>query len=210
MMTGLHQAWIWLSRIGHCRGFGIQSPTDYRFVRYVVNEHWPYYAYAQLGKDEDRLRRKLGRLCFRLANHLQPKAVADLTELYAEYLAAGCKRADVTHALTDDTTFVIAPPADSMGALLASMGYSVECPEILNVEKPEVIADVHARYVAAGAQVSIGYSRAKTLRNGVQTALFNRAKSSSLQIGLICVNETGFLPVFIFFNFDGNQFGGKK
>ena len=62
----------------------------------------------------------------------------------------------------------------------------------------------------SGAQVSIGYSRAKTLRNGVQTALFNRAKSSSLQIGLICVNETGFLPVFIFFNFDGNQFGGKK
>ena len=67
-----------------------------------------------------------------------------------------------------------------------------------------------AEDVAAGAQVSIGYSRAKTLRNGVQTALFNRAKSSSLQIGLICVNETGFLPVFIFFNFDGNQFGGKK
>ena len=67
-----------------------------------------------------------------------------------------------------------------------------------------------AEDVASGAQVSIGYSRAKSLRNGVQTALFNRAKSSSLQIGLICVNETGFLPVFIFFNFDGNQFGGKK
>jgi hypothetical protein len=122
MMTGLHQAWIWLSRIGHCRGFGIQSPTDYRFVRYVVNEHWPYYAYAHLGKDDDRLRRKLGRLCFRLANHLQPKAVADLTELYAEYLMAGCKKAYVTHALTDDATFVIAPPTESMGALLARCG----------------------------------------------------------------------------------------
>ena len=64
--------------------------------------------------------------------------------------------------------------------------------------------------VEAGAQVSFGYSRVKTLRNGVQTALFNRAHSSALQIGLICVNETGFLPVFIFFNFDGKQFGGKK
>ncbi len=62
----------------------------------------------------------------------------------------------------------------------------------------------------SGAQVSFGYSRVKTLRNGVQTALFNRAHSSALQIGLICVNETGFLPVFVFFNFDKAQFGGKK
>ncbi len=67
-----------------------------------------------------------------------------------------------------------------------------------------------AEDVAAGAQVSFGYSRVKTLRNGVQTALFNRAHSSALQIGLICVNETGFLPVFVFFNFDKTQFGGKK
>ncbi len=67
-----------------------------------------------------------------------------------------------------------------------------------------------AEDVAAGAQVAIGYSRVNTLRNGVQTSLFNRAKSSALQIGLICVNETGFLPVFVFFNFDKAQFGGKK
>ena len=67
-----------------------------------------------------------------------------------------------------------------------------------------------AEDVASGAQVSFGYSRAVTFRNGVQLSFFNRAKSSSLQLGLICVNETGFLPVFIFFNFDGKQFGGKK
>ena len=67
-----------------------------------------------------------------------------------------------------------------------------------------------AEDVASGAQVSFGYSRAVTFRNGAQVSFFNRAKSSSLQLGLICVNETGFLPVFIFFNFDGKQFGGKK
>ena len=59
----------------------------------------------------------------------------------------------------------------SMGALLASMGYSVECPEILNVEHPKVIADVHARYAAAGAQVtianSLGASRLKLRRLGL-------------------------------------------
>ena len=52
---------VWLSRIHHCRGFGIQSPTDYAFVRYVVNEHWPYYAYDQLTADS-WLNKKLGRL----------------------------------------------------------------------------------------------------------------------------------------------------
>ena len=80
-----------------------------------------------------------------------------------------------------------------------------------NVSGAQVaICSNKAEDIAAGAQVAIGYSRVNTLRNGVQTALFNRAKSSALQIGLICVNETGFLPVFVFFNFDKAQFGGKK
>ena len=91
-MNRLQQAWVWLRRIGHCRGFGIQSPTDYRFVRYVVNEGWPYYAYAEVGKDDDRDRRKLGQLCFRLANFVQPQAVNDLLGL-ADYLSAGCRKA---------------------------------------------------------------------------------------------------------------------
>ena len=80
-----------------------------------------------------------------------------------------------------------------------------------NVSGAQVaICSNKAEDIAAGAQVAIGYSRVNTLRNGVQTALFNRAKSSALQIGLICVNETGFLPVFVFVNFDKAQFGGKK
>ena len=58
---------VWLSRIHRVWGFGIQSPTDYAFVRYVVNEHWPYYAYEEL-TDKDWLTEKLGRLYFRLAN----------------------------------------------------------------------------------------------------------------------------------------------
>ena len=95
-MNRLHQAWVWLRRIGHCRGFGIQSPTDYRFVRYVVNEHWPYYAYRQTGLNDSPLRRKLGRLYFRLANHLQPGTVVDLLG-YDEYLRAGCRKAVVRH-----------------------------------------------------------------------------------------------------------------
>jgi len=80
---------IWLSRIHCCRGFGIQSPTDYAFVRYVVNEHWPYYAYDEL-TDADWLVEKLGRLYFRLANWRQPQHL--LKDDYQRYWQAGCRK----------------------------------------------------------------------------------------------------------------------
>lgn len=93
-MNRLRQAFVWLRRIGHCRGFGIQSPTDYRFVRYVISEHWPYYAYEELGPDDCWLRRKLGLLYFRLANELQPHTVIDKLG-FREYLQAGCRKAQI-------------------------------------------------------------------------------------------------------------------
>lgn len=93
-MNRLQQTFVWLRRIGHCRGFGIQSPTDYRFVRYVVNEHWPYYAYEELGLDDCWLRRKLGLLYFRLANELQPHTIIDPMG-FREYLQAGCRKAQI-------------------------------------------------------------------------------------------------------------------
>jgi len=81
---------VWLSRIHCCRGFGIQSPTDYAFVRYVVNEHWPYYAYNEL-HEGDWLRKKLGRLYLRLANWRQPTVI--LSDDYQQWWLAGCKKA---------------------------------------------------------------------------------------------------------------------
>lgn len=65
---------VWLSRINHCRGFGVQSPSAYAFIRYVVNEHYPYYAYEDLRKqhaDVSDVRLKLCRLYLRLANYAQ-------------------------------------------------------------------------------------------------------------------------------------------
>ena len=67
-----------------------------------------------------------------------------------------------------------------------------------------------ANEVRSGAQFAFGYSRAKVLRNGVQLGFWNNAKSAALQFGLICHNETGFLPWFVFFNFDCQQFGAEK
>ena len=34
VMNLLTRLFVWLSRLHHCRGFGIQSPTDYWLVRY--------------------------------------------------------------------------------------------------------------------------------------------------------------------------------
>ena len=61
-----------------------------------------------------------------------------------------------------------------------------------------------------GAQVAIGYSQVDTLRNGVQSAFIAKARKAALQFGLICFNEGGFLPVFVFFNFDKSMFGAEK
>ena len=80
---------VWLRRCGHSCGFGIQSPIDYGFVRYVINEHWCYYAYSRVGKGDDWQRRKLGRLYFRIANWRQPHVVESSD--YHDYLKAACK-----------------------------------------------------------------------------------------------------------------------
>ena len=92
-MQRLRHVFVWLSRIGYSRGFGIQSPTDYAFVRYVVNEHWPYYQYDSLGKGDDWLTRKLGLLYFRIANWQQPRFIQ--SNDYLPYLQAGCRTAVV-------------------------------------------------------------------------------------------------------------------
>ena len=67
-----------------------------------------------------------------------------------------------------------------------------------------------AENVNGGVQDSLCYSRVKTLRNGVQLGLVTHAESASLQFGLICINKTGFLPVFPFFNIDTKMFGRER
>lgn len=120
-MNRLKQACTWLKRIAHTRGFGIQSPTDYAFVCGVVNESWPYYAYASFAQTDGKRRQKLGKLYFRLANYMQPEVIVDMAG-YADYLSAGCRRARITNSIEGDThgvpMLVIASPHDISPALL--------------------------------------------------------------------------------------------
>ena len=67
-----------------------------------------------------------------------------------------------------------------------------------------------AKNFRAGLQWAFAYSQAETLRNGVQMAYVNKAKGASLQFGLICINDEGFLPFFVFFNFSLKYFGSER
>lgn len=100
-MYSLMRAFVWLIRWRHCCGFGVQSPWAYRFVRYVVNEHYPYYSYDALEsrwREASSLERKLGRLYFRLANYLQPSLAADYSQngvMFADYVRSGCRSTEL-------------------------------------------------------------------------------------------------------------------
>ena len=88
------------------------------------------------------------------------------------------------------------------------LGIACECKEITGAQVSVLWDRVQA--VRNGAQVSIfGVNFAKKVQNGVQASWwFNGAEHAALQLGLICHNEGGFLPWFVFFNFDKSMFGG--
>ena len=98
-MGWLTRCGIWISRIGHARGFGIHSPNDFSFVRDVIGEKLPYYAYSSIAekcRGESRLTKKLCRLFFRVSNFIQPACVVDLapqTGLWSASMRMGCRKA---------------------------------------------------------------------------------------------------------------------
>lgn len=97
-----------LMRLSHIHGFGVQSPSAYRRIRYVFCQPLPYYSYTdikQMMRSETILRHKLGKLYFRMANESQADAWniwgMEGAELMARCVRLGCKRS-VIH--TDDIT----------------------------------------------------------------------------------------------------------
>lgn len=100
---------VWLRRVRYSRGFGVQSPWAYRFIRYVVNEHYPYYKYEQLAEQVygiDKITRKLCKFYFRLANYQQTHTFVDCyptSSCYKIYVDAGCQKANY-HRITEATS----------------------------------------------------------------------------------------------------------
>lgn len=90
---------IFIRRFPNSRGFGIQSPSAYRFDREVINAHRLYDAYTDLKHafpQQDRLTLKLARLYFRIAHATQARQWALCThrnDVYRAYIEAGCHAA---------------------------------------------------------------------------------------------------------------------
>ncbi len=108
MFYRIKRALVWIRRMRYSRGFGVQSPWAYRFIRYVVNEHYPYYEYTHLNKEVygiNKFARKLCRLYFRIANYCQPRLVVDYgssTTAYRTYCRAGCHSCHVVQLSADE------------------------------------------------------------------------------------------------------------
>lgn len=112
----------------------MQSPWAYSFVRYVINEHCPYYGYDRLRKefpDATACMRKTGFFYLRLANFSQPLRVVSLhsrgdacEKFRRECFLAGCKRTE--YELADEREKVAASVArrSEDGAITVCCGAS--------------------------------------------------------------------------------------
>lgn len=90
------------------RGFGVQSPTDYSFVRDVIKERLPYYAYEDMRTLYPSIPRKKEMLCqllFRIANYAQAETIVCTLddEMIRSYLHAGCNKSKITAEATPDS-----------------------------------------------------------------------------------------------------------
>lgn len=81
-MRLVRNPWIWLLRFRKRRGYGVHSPFAYSFVRGVVLEQTPYYAYQRLSELHPWWVRwgsfyplSCRRLLFRLANFAHPGTI---------------------------------------------------------------------------------------------------------------------------------------
>ena len=92
---------VFLKRIRHCAGFGVQSPTDYAFVREVIYERWPYALYAELEAhyaDTDKFLLKLSQLLLRVSNYAQASQIGiigPLPPVMEAHLKAGCRKSEI-------------------------------------------------------------------------------------------------------------------
>ncbi len=93
--------WSRIRRWPRTLGFGVQSPWAYNYIRYVIAEHDPYYAYETLQQKygsalpDDR---QLAQLYFRIANHSQARRWGFALDHYGmktDYVKCGCNCTDV-------------------------------------------------------------------------------------------------------------------
>ncbi|WP_311560677.1 hypothetical protein [Prevotella bivia] len=98
MFYTLKRSCVWVRRMRYSKGFGVQSPWAYKFVREVVNNHTRYEIYNTLKHHVfglDKRKRKLCRLYYRMAKFVNPNYVIDFHPegtAYKAYFLAGCNK----------------------------------------------------------------------------------------------------------------------
>ena len=150
MMNYMRRIAVWLRRMPNSRGFGVQSPSAYRFIRYVISEHYPYYAYAELRHAYPSvgwLRRKRMELYFRMANFMQADVMLDCgddSDLLRAYVERGCRRTSVVEASCCQTVEQGREPA-----LPAMVGWARICPAYADSEQllDSLMSHAHPRMV---------------------------------------------------------------
>jgi hypothetical protein len=105
-MDSLKHLKVWIKRIRHRKGYGVQSPFAFDFITGVIYEKGTYYDYPNLAvlykqmKKEKKVMfsKRVDQLLFRIANFHQPDIIVDFggpsKDAYL-YLSAGCKHAKV-------------------------------------------------------------------------------------------------------------------
>lgn len=95
---------VWLQRMKHIQGFGIQSPSAFSFDRKVINDHTPYPIYAELkrlGNTLTAVERKKARLLYRINRFAEADRFCFYpTKLlaYESYIKAACEKTLVEEA----------------------------------------------------------------------------------------------------------------
>lgn len=167
-MNIIKRYFVWLCRMSHSRGFGVQSPSAYRFIRYVLCEHYPYYAYDELRLKHvslSWLERKRMELYFRMANFRQADVWIDNgkdSELLEEYARQGCRKTRVARGIGNSQGVVqIARvcPVDGCEGLLEELLNHTDRNSIIAVED---ISESHVaqrlwRRLVNSSQVSVSY-----------------------------------------------------
>ena len=106
---------VWLRRFRHRKGYGVHSPFAYSFIRGVLLEPWPYYAYAELDRLHPWWQRhvltypvRCRRMLFRLANAVHPGAMAIVGERPVEqaYMSAAVPSAAWAEAAAADLVLI--------------------------------------------------------------------------------------------------------
>lgn len=123
IFSSLHKFLSTLLRVPRTRGFGVQSPFAYRFLRDVITERWPYYAYDDLNtlslNEEEK---KLGQLLLRLSNHFGPHqwyfGSMDLLHRCEAYVLAGSHQSKCVSKLPNRVEIALLSAKDSLEEVL--------------------------------------------------------------------------------------------